>query len=103
MISSHYPNSFPRRFYLINSQNGRAHDFIYSNFLIGTKNGTIIGGGQDIKLAQPVSHYRNTELFITLTVTQTNPFPAGDYVIKYTVKDQIKGKSFDISKDITIT
>jgi hypothetical protein len=73
-----------------------------ADIIISMKNGTLVGGGRDISLSQPISHYRNTELFITLTVTQTNPFPAGDYVIKYTVTDQIKGKSFDITKDVKV-
>lgn len=74
-----------------------------ADIVLSTKNGTIVGGGQDIALSQPVSHYRNTELYTTLTVTQTNPFPPGDYVFKYTLKDQTTGKSFDITKDVTIS
>jgi hypothetical protein len=74
-----------------------------ADIVLSTKNGTIIGGGQDIVLSQPISHYRNTELYTTLTVTQTDPFPRGDYVFKYTLKDQTTGKSFDITKDVTIS
>ena len=74
-----------------------------ADIVLSTKNGTIVGGGQDITLSQPISHYRNTELYTTLTVTQKNPFPAGDYIFKYTLKDQTTGKSFDISKDVTIS
>ena len=74
-----------------------------ADIVLSMKNGTIVGGGQDITLSQPISHYRNTELYTTLTVTQKNPFPAGDYIFKYTLKDQTTGKSFDISKDVTIS
>lgn len=74
-----------------------------ADIVLSTKNGTIVGGGQDITLSQPISHYRNTELYTTLTVTQKNPFPAGDYIFKYTLKDQTTGKSFDITKDVTIS
>jgi hypothetical protein len=74
-----------------------------ADIVLSTKNGTIVGGGQDITLSQPISHYRNTELYTTLTVTQKNPFPAGDYIFKYTLKDQTTGKNFDITKDVTIS
>jgi hypothetical protein len=74
-----------------------------ADIVLSTKNGTIVGGGQDITLSQPISHYRNTELYTTLTVTQKNPFPAGDYIFEYTLKDQTTGKSFDITKDVTIS
>jgi hypothetical protein len=74
-----------------------------ADIVLSMKNGTIVGGGQDITLSQPISHYRNTELYTTLTVTQKNPFPAGDYIFKYILKDQTTGKSFDISKDVTIS
>jgi hypothetical protein len=74
-----------------------------ADIVLSKKDGTIVGGGQDIALSQPISHYRNTELYVTLTVTQANPFPAGDYVFKYTLKDQTTGKSFDITKDVTIS
>jgi len=74
-----------------------------ADIVLSMKNGTIVGGGQDITLSQPISHYRNTELYTTLTVTQKNPFPAGDYIFKYTLKDQTTGKRFDITKDVTIS
>jgi hypothetical protein len=74
-----------------------------ADIVLSMKNGTIVGGGQDITLSQPISHYRNTELYTTLTVTQKNPFPTGDYIFKYTLKDQTTGKSFDITKDVTIS
>jgi hypothetical protein len=74
-----------------------------ADIVLSMKNGTIVGGGQDITLSQPISHYRNTELYTTLTVTQKNPFPAGDYIFKYTLKDLTTGKSFDITKDVTIS
>ena len=53
-----------------------------ADIVLSMKNGTIVGGGQDITLSQPISHYRNTELYTTLTVTQKNPFPAGGLYIQ---------------------
>lgn len=74
-----------------------------ADIVITFANGTIVGGGQNIPIDAIVSHYRNTEFYLTLSVTQTNPFPKGDYVINYRVIDQTSGEDFELSKDITIS
>jgi hypothetical protein len=74
-----------------------------ADIVITFANGTIVGGGQNIPIDAIVSHYRNTEFYLTLSVTQTNPFPNGDYVINYRVIDQTSGEDFELSKDITIS
>ncbi|MDQ5868175.1 MAG: hypothetical protein M3530_00445 [Thermoproteota archaeon] len=90
----------------IQGQNGEK---LYSmNFtadiVLSTTNGTIIGGGQDIPISKLISNYRNTELFATLTLTVPQDASIkGDYISKYTLKDQTTGKSFDITKDVTIS
>ena len=75
-----------------------------ADIVLTTKNGTIVGGGQDIPISKLISHYRNIDLFATLTVTlPPDPSIKGDYVGKYTLNDQTTGKSFDITKDVTIS
>ncbi len=49
-----------------------------------------------------ISHRQTTEIPMTLTVTQAEPFPVGDYVLTYVVHDQVTGQSFQIDKRITI-
>jgi len=49
-----------------------------------------------------ISHSQNTEIPMTLTVSQEEPFPVGDYMIRYIVHDQVTGQSFQIDRQITI-
>ena len=75
-----------------------------ADIVLSTKNGTIVGGGQDIPISKLISHYRNIDLFATLTLTlPPDPSIKGDYLAKYTLNDQTTGKSFDITKDATIS
>jgi hypothetical protein len=74
-----------------------------ADIVITLANGTIVGGGRNIPIGAIVSHYRNTEFFFTLSVTQTNPFPKGDYVINYRVIDQTSGEDFELNKVISIS
>jgi hypothetical protein len=39
---------------------------------------------------------------MNLRVTQSSLFPAGDYVVTYTVTDVPSGKNFKIVKDIVV-
>jgi hypothetical protein len=72
------------------------------DFLISDKNGNVLGGQQDIPISNVVSHHQNKELILTISLDQSSPFPPGDYVITYRVTDENSGKSFDITKDVTI-
>jgi hypothetical protein len=49
-----------------------------------------------------ISHRQITEIPMTLTVSQEEPFPVGDYIITYGVHDQVTGQSFQIDREITI-
>jgi hypothetical protein len=49
-----------------------------------------------------ISHRQMTEIPLTLTLTQEEPFPVGDYVITYVVHDHVTGQSFQIDRQITI-
>ena len=51
-----------------------------ADIVLSTKNGTIVGGGQDIPISKLISHYRNIDLFATLTLTlPPDPSIKGDY------------------------
>ena len=39
---------------------------------------------------------------MTLTLSQEEPFPVGDYVITYVLHDGVTGQSFQIDRGITI-
>ena len=49
-----------------------------------------------------ISHRQNTEFPLVVTLSQEEPFPAGDYIITYIVHDQVTGQSFEIDRQITI-
>jgi hypothetical protein len=66
-------------------------------------NGTVLGGAQNIPISDLVSHYRNTEIFLSLLLSQESPLPQGDYVINYGVVDQTSGRDFRLSRDIVIS
>ena len=39
---------------------------------------------------------------MTLTLSQEQPFPVGDYIVTYVVHDQVTGQSFQLDRRITI-
>ncbi len=73
-----------------------------ADITIAGSNGTQLASIPDIPAGLITSHNKNTELFLTLKVTQSSPFPVGDYKIIYTVKDGSTGKSFQIIKSVKI-
>jgi hypothetical protein len=86
-------NSNNTKLYLIN---------LTAGIVLSDKQGNILLGRENIPLLNVISHNKNTELFMNLRVTQSSPFPAGDYVVTYTVTDVPSGKNFKIVKDIVV-
>lgn len=74
-----------------------------ASFIIYDKNGKNLTGLVLIPLPDIISHYKNSEIYIPFTITQSSPFPPGDYTIKYTIIDRNSGNTFDIVKNITIS
>jgi hypothetical protein len=73
-----------------------------ADYVISSSNGTELQTIQDVPVGSIVSHKPNTELYLELTLTQAQPFPAGDYNIKYTITDEVSGKSFSLEKQIKV-
>ncbi|MGC1131574.1 MAG: hypothetical protein WA941_02025 [Nitrososphaeraceae archaeon] len=48
------------------------------------------------------SFNKELEAFLPVSLTQSEPFPVGEYTIAYTITDGVSGESFDIVKDIRI-
>ena len=67
------------------------------------KNGNLLTGPLEIPNTEIISHYKNKEIFIPFTITQSTPFPPGEYIFKYTITDINSGNSFDIVKNLTIS
>lgn len=74
-----------------------------ADFVLSDSEGNIVGGQQGIPTGEIISHRQNKEVFIPFTITQSAPFPPGNYTITYTIYDVNSGKSFDIVKDIVLS
>jgi hypothetical protein len=85
------------------SANTRYTIDISADIIISAPNGTELASIIDLPVIKVTSYQKNTELSLLLTLTQIKPFPIGDYNIKYVVKDKPSGRTFDITKEITIT
>ncbi len=65
--------------------------------------GTQVFAIEDIPVGENlISHRQMTEMPLTLTLTQEEPFPVGDYVITYVLHDGVTGQSFQIDRQMTI-
>jgi hypothetical protein len=72
------------------------------DIIIADSSGSPVESLEDLPVASFISHRQNTEFPLVVTLTQTEPFPVGDYIVTYVVHDQVTGQSFEIEKMITI-
>jgi hypothetical protein len=74
-----------------------------ADYEIAAANGTELQLIEDVQVGNITSHRPNTETILTLTITQdVQPLPIGNYIITYSVNDEISGESFQLEKDIII-
>jgi hypothetical protein len=69
---------------------------------IEDQSGSVLATIEDFPPFLAVSHQKNTEMYLTVTVTQQQPFPDGMYKLTYTVTDSGTGESFVVSKKVRI-
>jgi hypothetical protein len=74
-----------------------------ADFTISDTQGNVLTGQEGLPVSEIISHHQNKEVFIPFTITQTTPFPQGNYLITYTIHDTNSGNSFDIVKEIVIS
>ncbi len=74
-----------------------------ASFAIYDKDGNVVLEPVNAPIPQIVSHYKNKEVFIPFTITQSSPFPPGEYMIKYSILDENSGNVFELDKNITIS
>lgn len=72
------------------------------DIIISDATGTQLQALEDLPAASSISHRQNTEFPLVVTLTQSEPFPVGDYIVTYVVHDQVTGQSFQIDRQITI-
>ncbi|MGI0048655.1 MAG: cupredoxin domain-containing protein, partial [Nitrososphaera sp.] len=73
-----------------------------ADYIISDEQGNELQRIPDVPAGNIISHRQNTELFLELTLTQTTPFPEGDYVITYIVHDNLSGESFELRKNVRV-
>jgi hypothetical protein len=73
-----------------------------ADYIISDSRGLELQRVEDLPVGELISHRQNLEMFLTLTLSQEQPFPIGDYILTYVVHDQVTGQSFQIEKRITI-
>jgi len=74
-----------------------------ADLVITDTEGNVPGGFQDLPISEIISHHQNKEVNLVITLSQSSPFPEGNYELLYTVHDEPSGNTFEISKDITIS
>jgi hypothetical protein len=87
-------NTTTRTLYLVN---------MTADIIISDSAGSELLTIKDVPVGSLLSHRQNTELFLTLRLTQNQQsLPVGDYVITYVIHDQVSRETFQIEKRITI-
>ena len=70
---------------------------------ISDPEGNVLAGFEDLPISQIVSHHQNKEINLIITLSQSNPFPQGDYKLLYTIHDEPSGNTFELTKDVKIS
>jgi hypothetical protein len=93
---------------VIDEEGGSNNSTLYlmnmtADYEIAAANGIKLQLIEDVQVGSITSHRPNTEMFLTLTLAQeVQPFPVGNYVITYSVTDEVSGESFELEKEITV-
>lgn len=74
-----------------------------ADLVITDTEGTVLGGFQDLPISEIISHHQNKEVNLVVTLSQSSPFPEGNYKVLYTVHDEPSDNTFEITKDVTIS
>ena len=92
---------------IIDEEGGNNNTLYFMNmtadYEIAAANGTNLQLIEDVQAGSITSHRPNTEMPLTLTITpEVQPLPIGDYIITYSVTDEVSGESFELEKEITV-
>jgi len=76
--------------------------YIKEDMYILDKNNNVLFKQENFLDYHITSHSKNFDLFITNTLTQTSPFPVGDYKFLLVLKDVFSGKTTEVTIDFTV-
>jgi hypothetical protein len=80
----------------------RHYTHFTADVVISDKAGKVLGGVQNLPVSEILSHHKNNEISLTVSLTQSNPLPVGDYMVKYLIRDVLSGNTFQIVKNIVV-
>ena len=88
-----------------NLTNGETQYFMNftADLVITDTEGNVLGGFQDLPISEIISHHQNKEVNLVITLSQSSPFPEGNYKVLYTIHDEPSDNTFEITKDVTIS
>jgi hypothetical protein len=76
--------------------------YLKEDIYILDKNNNVLFKQEDFLDYHITSHSKNFDLFINNTLTQTSPFPVGDYKFLLVLKDVFSEKTTEVSIDFTV-
>jgi len=76
--------------------------YLKEDIYILDKNNNILFKQEDFLDYHITSHSKNFDLFINNTLTQTSPFPVGDYKFLLVLKDVFSEKTTEVTIDFTV-
>jgi hypothetical protein len=69
----------------ITGTTNKSETLYLSNFtadvVISDKAGKVLRSVQNLPVSEILSHHKNNEISLTVSLTQSNPFPVGDYMV----------------------
>lgn len=85
------------------SQNNLYEIYLKEDLYILDQDNNILFGQADFLDYHITSHSKNSDLFINNTITQTSPFPVGNYKFRLVLKDVFSQKTTEVIIEFTIT
>jgi hypothetical protein len=76
--------------------------YLKEDIYILDKNNNVLFKQEDFLDYHITSHSKNFDLFINNTLTQTSPFPVGDYKFLLVLKDVFSGKTTEVTIEFTV-
>lgn len=85
------------------SQNNLYEIYLKEDLYILDQDNNILFGQADFLDYHITSHSKNSDLFINNTITQTSPFPVGNYKFRLALKDVFSQKTTEVIIEFTVT
>jgi hypothetical protein len=85
------------------SQNNLYEIYLKEDLYILDQDNNILFGQADFLDYHITSHSKNHDLFINNTITQTSPFPVGNYKFRLVLKDVFSQKTTEVIIEFTVT